>query len=191
MRRGVWVTEAAGSGEGEQKPLFARPRFAQTLDLLLYVNGVRELSLAGARGPWGSVPTRMDLKPLLYLKNLRKLSMELVEVDFGTPRILFQGQQLERVGGAEGLEECTLRRCRLPLNEVARPQRAVGVTFLANVDVRRFVGSRMRRMRLESCRIRGVDLSGCEMVKTLGWLEVEEREGPALQFLDVSGTGLR
>lgn len=82
-----------------------------------------------------------------------------------------------------------LVRCKLPLSEVVRPQRDVELTFLANADVRRLVGHRAQKVRLERCKLRGVDLSGCEAVKTLEWLEVEE-DSPALQFLDVSGTGL-
>lgn len=65
-------------------------------------------------------------------------------------------------------------KCRLPLCEVARPQGSVDATFVANADMRRFVGARTRRVRLEQCRVRGVDLSGYDFVSTLEWLDVDE-----------------
>lgn len=149
MRCGVWVSGEAGGADGARKQLFARPWLVQRLDLFFYLNGVRVLALAGVQGPWGSSPARMDLRPLLFLKGLKILRLEAIEVDFGTPGRLFQGQALESLGGADGLEECTLTRCRLPLCEVARPQRGTELTFLANADVRRLVGPRTRKVRLE------------------------------------------
>lgn len=89
MRCGAWLTGEAGGGDVARKPLFVRQKLAQRLDMLLYLNGVRKLALVGARGVWGSPLTKMDLRPLLFLKNLRTLHLEAIEADFGTPRRLF------------------------------------------------------------------------------------------------------